>query len=182
MNRYREQYERMERRFARFSNQCAPLLAELSEESLMDDVQAFFECCLHLEDWIKNDEELPLAVRRAARPYVQASSVLRLCRDIAITAKHLTVETPLTKDHRISGREPTGRAAASASSRWPASARSTTALEASVRSSSPSSAVSWLWRCALEPAAPSTRLSAILGRRVILASSRMILRTVALQC
>src|SRR5436309_11990489 len=84
----------MKRRYARFSK----LRAEPSEESLTDDAQAFFECCLHLRDWIENDEELPQRVRDAARPYVKGNRVLSLCHDIAIAAKHLTVDRPLAKD------------------------------------------------------------------------------------
>ncbi len=96
MSGYREQYDRLKRRHARF----AELRAERSEESLTDDALAFFESCLHLRDWIENDEELPHAVCRAARPYVKASSVLRLCHDLAIGAKHLTVDRPLAKDEK----------------------------------------------------------------------------------
>jgi len=91
---YREQYDRMKRRHDRFSERSA----DRSAQSLMDDAQAFFECCLHLRDWIENDEELPQRVRDAARPYVKGNRVLSLCHDIAIAAKHLIVDRPLAKD------------------------------------------------------------------------------------
>jgi hypothetical protein len=93
--RYREQYDRMKRRQARLSEVRRD---DVSDQSLLDDALAFFESCLHLRDWIENDEELPEAVRRAARPYVKQSDALALCHDIAIGAKHLTVDRPLAKD------------------------------------------------------------------------------------
>jgi hypothetical protein len=77
----------------RFRENTFRLPAE--RQSLMDDGLAFFQSCLHLRDWIENDEKLPQTVREAARPYVKASRVLSLCHDIAIGAKHLTVIRPL---------------------------------------------------------------------------------------
>jgi hypothetical protein len=100
VNRYREQYERMKRRFARFSERGTDSLTDLSAQSLTDDALAFFESCLHLRDWIANDDELPQAVRNDAYPYVKASRILCLCHDIAVGAKHLTVKRPLAKDEK----------------------------------------------------------------------------------
>jgi hypothetical protein len=97
VSKYREQYERMKRRYRRFQEITSELPAELSGQSLTDDGLAFFESCLHLRDWIKNDEELPQTVRRAAFPYVEESRVLSLCHDIAIGAKHLIVTRPLAR-------------------------------------------------------------------------------------
>jgi hypothetical protein len=85
----------MKRLYGRFKENSFRLPAELSGQSLKDDGLAFFQSCLHLRDWIENDEELPEPVRKAARPYVKASRVLSLCHDIAIGAKHLTVDRPL---------------------------------------------------------------------------------------
>ena len=95
VSRYREQYDRVRRRLARFSEVDAEVSTAVS---LIDDALAFFESCLHLRDWIANDKELPPTIRRAVRCYVKTSSVLRVCHDIAIGAKHLTVERPLAKE------------------------------------------------------------------------------------
>ena len=95
MSKYQEQYERMKRAYARFNETSFGKPAELSGQSLKDDGLTFFQACLHLRDWIKNDEELPQAVRGAVFDYVKGSRVLSLCHDIAIGAKHLTVKNPL---------------------------------------------------------------------------------------
>jgi hypothetical protein len=96
VSKYREQYERMKRLYDRFKENSFRLPAEVSSgQSLKDDGLVFFLFCLHLRDWIVNDDELPQTVRDAAFPYVKASRVLSLCHDIAIGAKHLTVRSPL---------------------------------------------------------------------------------------
>ena len=95
VSKYREQYERMKRMYRRFEEASFRLSPELSGQSLADDGLTFFQSCLHLRDWIKNDEELPQTVREAAFPCVGGSRVLSLCHDIAIGAKHLTVNRPL---------------------------------------------------------------------------------------
>jgi hypothetical protein len=95
VSEYREQYERMKRLYGRFHEISFRQPAELSGQSLTDDALAFFQSCLHLRDWIENDEEVPQTVRDGARPHVKASRDLGLCHDIAIGAKHLTVERPL---------------------------------------------------------------------------------------
>jgi hypothetical protein len=101
VSNYLEQYERMKRLYGRFQEISVQLVAvEFSGQSLTDYGLAFFQSCLHLRDWIENDEELPQAVRQAARPFVKASRILSLCHDIAIGAKHLTVTRPLAPNAR----------------------------------------------------------------------------------
>ena len=88
MGRYREQYDRMKRRYQRVTERAI----DRSEQVFIDDLQAFFESCLHLRDWIAKDPELPEPVRTAATGYVRHNEALRLCRHIAVASKHLRVD------------------------------------------------------------------------------------------
>ena len=97
MSRYREQYDRMMRCRKRFK-----AIRPLSEtdpdvrERMMDEALAFFESCLHLRDWVSNDETVPEAVRDDVVRFVKEDDALSLCRDIAIGSKHLSVSRPMT--------------------------------------------------------------------------------------
>ena len=55
----------------------------------VDDVYAFFVCCYHLKDWIKNDDSVEKTIRDEVETTVSASPMLSLSADITNGYKHL---------------------------------------------------------------------------------------------
>jgi hypothetical protein len=81
-----------------------------TEDRLSDDykdaLHAFFQCCWHLKDWVKNDESIPEATRkRVVRRVEEKSKVLAACADVANGTKHLKL---LRKPRRPGARLNTG--------------------------------------------------------------------------
>ena len=63
------------------------------EQHDVDDFYAFFTCCFHLKDWVKNDPAVdPVIGQRAEDLIARATVALRLCADIANGSKHFMVD------------------------------------------------------------------------------------------
>jgi hypothetical protein len=56
----------------------------------VDEMLAFFMNCFHPMDWLEKDEVDP---HPKARPFLNATDVLEVCRDIASGAKHAVLES-----------------------------------------------------------------------------------------
>jgi uncharacterized protein (DUF2384 family) len=79
----------MKRAFASLQRAIVEQHTERRADSLTDAALDFFQSSQNLRNWIKNDKDLPEAVRDAAGKYVEAESeVLALCAAIANRAKH----------------------------------------------------------------------------------------------
>lgn len=89
---WREQYDRMRRWYARV-NEFAPV-----DEHRIDDFYAFFVCCFHLRDWLKQDSGLDKKIGADAQAFVNNNRWLRICADIANGAKHLRRNRPARID------------------------------------------------------------------------------------
>jgi hypothetical protein len=81
--------KRLERRTAPDSIEVAEAIVEYDL-----DVQCFFLICWHVWDWVKNDQGISPAVRKAVTDAAYASPVLRMCHDLANGTKHYTLNSP----------------------------------------------------------------------------------------
>ena len=81
--RWREQYARMKRWHSRITE------SQSVDPHAVDDVYAFFVCCYHLKDWIKNDDSVEKTIRDEVETTVSASPMLSLSGDITNGFKHL---------------------------------------------------------------------------------------------
>jgi hypothetical protein len=70
----------------------------VDEAQQVDDFYAFFVCCYHLKDWIKNDDAVPETVRREVESFVNHSPTLALLSDITNGFKHLKRDRPARVD------------------------------------------------------------------------------------
>lgn len=104
---YREQYDRMMRRYGRLEAiaQRGPTVQPTDDD--LDDILAFFEACLHLGDWIGSDTSIPPAQREALSKEIVGLvklEPLSWCRYIALASKHspnLTNPTVTPKKPRV---------------------------------------------------------------------------------
>ena len=94
MTAWEGQYHRMKRAHGRLaappdyaSDDLDSLRAAFHEH--VDNLIGFFQHAWHLKDWIRNDNEIPEALRRAAVQDAERSPALQLCADIANGSKHL---------------------------------------------------------------------------------------------
>lgn len=87
--RWREQYDRVKRWHDR--------LPKSSAEHQIDDFYAFFTCCFHLKDWLKNDSTIDPTRGPAAEALVNTNEARMICADLANGSKHLA----LTKHVRV---------------------------------------------------------------------------------
>jgi hypothetical protein len=69
-----------------------------------DDLWSFFQHCFHLKDWIKNDPQVPIAIRRSLEHAFATFQSLNICADLANRTKHRV----LTRHVRV-GATPTSR-------------------------------------------------------------------------
>jgi hypothetical protein len=61
----------------------------------VDDFYAFFICCFHLKDWLKNDPGLDASIGREAERLVNTRTVaFRLCADVTNGSKHFSFDRP----------------------------------------------------------------------------------------
>jgi len=61
----------------------------------MDDVLAFFQNCYHMKEWIINDSDLEIREKkRCVEDFINNSEDLRICGDLCIGSKHLTIKRP----------------------------------------------------------------------------------------
>ena len=82
---WKEQYHRMRRSLLKAQGPHA------NTDVLADDLYHFFQDCLHLKDWIKNDSSAPSTMRDNVESWVENSTPLKLAADIANATKHLTL-------------------------------------------------------------------------------------------
>lgn len=85
---WREMYRRVRRWYTRLSE------SDAIDDRRVDDFYAFFACCYHLKDWLKNDRSVDRSVRDAVERFINESSCLSLCADVANGAKHLVLSRP----------------------------------------------------------------------------------------
>ena len=91
---WQKQYERMRRWHKRLG-----VASSANEAEQVDDFYAFFVCCYHLKDWIKNDDAAaPETVRREVESFVNDSPTLALSGDITNGFKHLRRDRPARVD------------------------------------------------------------------------------------
>lgn len=88
--KYSEQYNRMKRWYSRIKNPDDGIYNELDGSLCRDDIcYAFFMCCYHLKDWIKNDESLKKEKKANVKEFIEQSFYLKTCRSICNASKHL---------------------------------------------------------------------------------------------
>ena len=73
---WREQYDRMRRWYARLT-EFVPV-----DDHRVDDFYAFFVCCFHLKDWLKQDSAIDKRIGTDAEALVNSVLSLRLCADV----------------------------------------------------------------------------------------------------
>jgi len=84
---WREQYERVKRWHTRIA------AATSFEPRDVDDFYAFFTCCFHLKDWLKNDPSLDRGIGHSAEVFIETRTVaLQLCADVANGSKHFVID------------------------------------------------------------------------------------------
>jgi hypothetical protein len=98
--RYQEQLSRVRRYLRRIETHDRP------EHDYHDDLLSFFQNCWHLKDWIKNDDQVPPAIRTGVEGAAMGHPELMICADLANGTKHLK----LTQAPRAgTGAKPTRR-------------------------------------------------------------------------
>jgi hypothetical protein len=91
---YKEQYDRVKRWLERIENQNVPSLTYL------DYMWAYFQNCWALKDWIKNDDSVPIAIKkkmRVEKTFFKDCPNILITADLANRSKHLT----LTQQPRV---------------------------------------------------------------------------------
>ncbi len=83
---WRSQYDRTQRSYARL--QKAVPSSGYSSVAYDDDVLHFFLDCWHLKDWIKNDTNLPSALKDSIARDVHAQAILQIARKLVNGWKH----------------------------------------------------------------------------------------------
>ena len=63
-----------------------------------DDVYAFFQCCYHLKDWLKEDSEFQSP--KKVEVYVAQNKFLIICADICNASKHAYLKNPHKDDNK----------------------------------------------------------------------------------
>lgn len=97
MDRFQDQYARMQRWYVRFEQIVRGRLHDVASDNYVDEIYGFFQNCYHLKDWIKNDPSVPASAQQAVEGYIDASRPLSLCADICNATKHLTLRTSRSK-------------------------------------------------------------------------------------
>jgi len=92
-SKYFEQLERVKRWYQRFQEINQGRGFERNPDFYQDVVMAFFLNCYHLKDWIKNDGQIPPAIRSKVEDFINNTYDLKLCADIANGIKHLKLES-----------------------------------------------------------------------------------------
>jgi hypothetical protein len=85
---WREQYDRMRRWYARLTEFVSV------DDHRVDDFYAFFVCCFHLKDWLKQDSAIDKRIGTDAEALVNSVLSLRLCADVTNGFKHLKRNKP----------------------------------------------------------------------------------------
>ncbi len=96
MAEFMKQFERTKRSLNKIENQDR----NLTEYN--DDLWHFFQDCYHLKDWIKNDPRVSINIKgkcidnnhkegHLVEQYVEDHLELKICADLAIRSKHLTL-------------------------------------------------------------------------------------------
>jgi len=85
---WESQFERLKRALRKVKR------AEGDSTTRLDDLFSFFQHCWHLKDWIKNDDTLQRATRKAVVKDVEATDRLLYCADLANGSKHLHLNRP----------------------------------------------------------------------------------------
>ncbi len=104
-NEHEEQYKRVKRWYKRLSDTNAGRTHDLPSDYLVDEIHAFFMACYHLKDWIKNDPAAPHGMSHGVESYVTSERSLRLCADMCISLKHLTLRHPRSFENPKFGRK-----------------------------------------------------------------------------
>jgi hypothetical protein len=89
---WRQQYDRMQRWFARYQQLKQGRLHDVASDNYVDDIYAFFQNCYHLKDWIKNDPDAPEGLGKAVEEFINSNRPLRLCADLCNGLKHLGLD------------------------------------------------------------------------------------------
>ena len=87
-SKYLEQFNRVKRSYERFASIDQGRLHECPSNFYKDDVDAFFQNCYHLKDWIINDENVE-TTRNEVETFITNNIDLRTCADICNKIKHL---------------------------------------------------------------------------------------------
>jgi hypothetical protein len=105
-DRYREQYERMQRSYDRF-REINTRLADKVSSDYEDDVYAFFMHCYHLKDWVKNDTSVKTRMPNIGTDverFISESEPLSLCVALCSSLKRLELDRGHSSGPRIFGR------------------------------------------------------------------------------
>jgi hypothetical protein len=78
-----EQYPRLQRFYKRVIN------GNRRTTRYLDDLWSFFQQCWHFKDWIKNDKNIPIPVRKRVEDDVRKCRYLKICGNLANRSKHL---------------------------------------------------------------------------------------------
>lgn len=89
-----EQHDRMKRWYAKFESTDRDREHNVTSENYVDEIYAFFMNCYHLKDWIKNDVQVDVAVRKQVEDYISGNRPLSLCADLCNSLKHLVLTKP----------------------------------------------------------------------------------------
>jgi hypothetical protein len=94
MPSYEEQLARAQRYYERFKKLNDGMTLHAPSEEYIDDVYAFFQCCYHVKDHLKNDPAFTKHDDKAIEAYVNNTAPLAICADICNALKHLMMRKP----------------------------------------------------------------------------------------
>ena len=105
MAAYREQLDRVARWFSRFQDIHRGRSHNRDADYYIDEINAFFQNCYHLKDWIKHDPSLPSSVTSAVEGHVDSSRWLQLCADLCNGTKHLKLTNSRSREYAEFGKK-----------------------------------------------------------------------------
>ncbi len=91
MTQYQNQFDRVERYYARFKEINDGREHNAHSESYFDDIYAFFMHCYHLKNFLKNDSAYTKYNNSEIENHITNTFSLSLCADICNGLKHLSL-------------------------------------------------------------------------------------------
>jgi hypothetical protein len=98
MGSWGEQWDRVQLGLARIQDVYRGRAEPEGTKGAYYDVFTFFVHCHHLADWIEQDPRVRRSVQRKARAFLNKSSELRICSDLANRSKHSALNWSRTRD------------------------------------------------------------------------------------
>jgi hypothetical protein len=89
---YEEQIARAQRYYDRFEKLNDGMVQDRPSDEYIDDAYAFFQCCYHVKDHLKNDQAFTKHTNAEVETYVTDTPALAICADICNALKHFKLD------------------------------------------------------------------------------------------